>query len=63
MPDQNSSLPKAYIDIANTFFPIVKPEKFDSFLNSMGNWFVLDDSVESSKKPGLLKGIFSYASK
>ena len=42
-------------NMENTFLPLVKEELHDEFLNIWGDWFVLQDVVEQTKKPGLLK--------
>ena len=38
------------------FFPIIKPDEFDYFKSEWGNYFVLEDTIEQKRKPGLLKG-------
>ena len=42
-----------------TFFPIVKPEKKESFVKKWREWLVLSDEIEEMKKPGKLKPEFS----
>ena len=42
------------------FLPIVKPNFKDKFLDRWHNYFVLDDTIEQKRMPGLLKSmIFS----
>ena len=38
------------------FFPIVREDKKEDFLKQWTNWFVLDNTVEQLRCPGLLKG-------
>ena len=40
------------------FLPIVRPDKMDQFLAQWDQWFVLNDSVEQKRCPGLLKSTF-----
>ena len=41
------------------FFPIVKQGKLDDFKAVWGNFFVLTNTIEDEKKPGLLKTEFT----
>ena len=43
-------------EISATFLPIVAPNKLDSFLQKWGSWFVLGESTQEMRQPGLLKG-------
>lgn len=38
-----------------TFLPLVKDGFHDEFLSVWEDWFVLRDTVDQTKKPGLLK--------
>lgn len=38
------------------FLPMVRKEKREGFLELWTQWFVLDDTVEQLRCPGLLKG-------
>ena len=38
------------------FLPLIKPEELDYFKSEWGNFFVLEDTIEQKRKPGLLKG-------
>ena len=40
------------------FFPIVKEGKLDEFKEKWSQWFVLSDTIEDEKKPGILKEEF-----
>ena len=37
------------------FYPLVRPDKFESFCNEWENWFVLTSEIEDEKCPGKLK--------
>ena len=41
--------------IGAIFDPLIRPEKKESWKNTYGDWFVVNDTVENSLKPGLLK--------
>ena len=38
-------------------FPIVKPELLEEFKSVWKDWFVLEDTIENQKEPGLMKGL------
>lgn len=56
VPEDPSKNYKGLCDAA--FDAIVKPEKKHEFARQRSNWFVLDQSVESKRRPGLLKPEF-----
>lgn len=55
--------PKSRLEqMKSIFFPMVKPELLDEFKTVWGKFFVLTNTIQDEKKPGLLKTEFTTSS-
>lgn len=45
--------------MSKMFNPIIQSKMHDSFFSKWGDYFVLEDTIEQKRKPGLLKGILA----
>ena len=41
--------------LLKVYLPIVKPDKLNKFLAEMSTYFVMDESIDQTRCPGLLK--------
>ena len=48
--------------MSNIFLPIVKSNMKEEFLSKWAEEFVLEDTIENSRKPGLMKGKLNFIS-
>ena len=46
--------------MSNIFLPIVKSSLKEEFLSKWGEEFVLEETIENSRQPGLMKGKFQF---